>query len=343
MNNSLYQKKDGSPASSRLTSSLERINRKRSNVLRVLTYHRVAELKDSPMLDPRMISATAATFDQQMRYLAKHYRVVSLEEVLDAVEKGTCLPNRAVLITFDDAYCDFAEYAWPILRRYQLPATLFVPTAYPDQSDRAVWWDRLHRAFSFTLQAEVSSTPVGALPLKPSAERRQSLRRLHSYLKTIAHTDAMALVDEICSNLDGCQVAQKSVLSWEELRQLARDGVTLVAHTRTHPILTQLLSPEQVREEVIGSQIDLQREIGQVLPVFCYPSGAHNDTVVNILEQEGFVMAFTTLDGHNDLHRTHPLRLRRTNITQRTSPFIFRIRLLRWATYADAWRHRKSL
>jgi peptidoglycan/xylan/chitin deacetylase (PgdA/CDA1 family) len=153
----------------------------------------------------------------------------------------------------------------------------------------------------------------------------------------------MALVDEICSNLDGRQVAQKSVLSWEELRQLARDGVTLVAHTRTHPILTQLLSPEQVREEVIGSQIDLQREIGQVLPVFCYPSGAHNDTVVNILKQEGFVMAFTTLDGHNDLHRAHLLRLRRTNITQRTSPLIFRIRLLRWATYADAWRHRKSL
>ena len=83
-----------------------------------------------------------------MGYLARHYEVVSLEEVLKAVEKETCLPKRAILITFDDAYCDFTDYAWPILRRLRLSATIFVPTAYPNQPYRGFWWDRLHRAFS---------------------------------------------------------------------------------------------------------------------------------------------------------------------------------------------------
>jgi peptidoglycan/xylan/chitin deacetylase (PgdA/CDA1 family) len=316
------------------------IFRPRRSMLRVLTYHRIADPKDAPLLDPRLISATPAAFERQMRYLAKHYRVVSVEEVLFAVESGTRLPERAILITFDDAYCDLTQHAWPTLKRLRLPATIFVPTAYPDQPERAFWADRLYRAFFHTPLTQLPSTPMGPLSLNTPAERRHSLRRLHSYLRTIAHTQAVTVIDEICAQLDGSYVVQKSVLSWEELRQLAREGVTLGAHTRTHPMMTQL-SPEQIREEIIGSHSDLQREIGGALPIFCYPNGTHNDTVVDILRQEGFVIAFTTLDGHNDLHDTDPLRLRRTNITKRTSPVVFSIRLLRWATYVDAWRHRK--
>ena len=111
-------------------------------MLRVLTYHRVAKPNDTPTLEPRLISTTPAMFAQQMRYLARHYAVVSLEDVLHAVTTGMRLPKRAVLITFDDAYRDVGDIAWPILQRYQLPATLFVPTWYPAQPERALWWDR---------------------------------------------------------------------------------------------------------------------------------------------------------------------------------------------------------
>ena len=96
---------------------------RRPGLLRVLTYHRVAELADRPDLDPRLISTTPAVFDQQMRYLAGHFKVVSLNEVLETLKGGKRLPDRAVLITFDDAYCDFTDYAWPILKRHKLPVT----------------------------------------------------------------------------------------------------------------------------------------------------------------------------------------------------------------------------
>lgn len=312
-----------------------------NNTLRVLTYHRVADPEDSRMLDPRLISATPAAFEQHMRHLARHYQVVSLEEVLNTVEKRTRLPNRAVLVTFDDAYHDFTEFAWPILKRYRLPATMFVPTAYPDQPDRAFWWDRLYRALTFTAQMELDPTPIGCLPLRSSEERHQSLRRLQNHTKTLAHAEAIALVDEICSKLDNGQSSRQSILSWEELRQLVREGVTLGAHTRTHPILTQL-PPEQIREEISGSQRDLKREIGAVLPIFCYPDGGHNEDVVNVLSEEGFVLAFTSLDGQNDMSKAQYLRLRRTGISRRTSPTIFRLRLLRLISYVDRWRHRKK-
>jgi len=309
-------------------------------MLRVLTYHRVANLHDSPNLHPQIISATPANFTKQMRFLTKRYRIVSMPEVLEAIAKKERLPQRAVLITFDDAYYDFGEVAWPILKSLNLPATLFVPTAYPDQPARAFWWDRLYRAAMNTARIELRSTPVGILPLADIKMRQQSLKRLQNYIKKIPHGEAMALIDEICDKLDSTALAQKSVLSWNELRQLAKEGVTLCAHTQTHPIMTQL-STEEVRQEVVRSQNDLQREIGAALPIFCYPGGSHDDTVVKILKEEGFAAAFTTLKGQNDLCTTDPLRLRRTNMTRRTSLPIFRLRLLRVGAYLDRWRQKR--
>ena len=310
-------------------------------MLRVLTYHRVADPRDTPMLHPGMISATPAIFAQQMKYLAKHYRVVSMAEVLQAVEQGAALPRRAVLLTFDDAYHDFGDLAWPILRRYRLPVTLFVPTGYPNRPERAFWWDRLYQAITYTTQTVLRDTPLGLLPLATSEQRHTSLRRLQNALKTMPHPEAVALIEVVCTTLGVAPLLQRSVLTWEELRQLANEGVTLGAHTQTHPVMTQL-SPQQVRLEIAGSQQDLRREIGHVWPIFCYPSGHHDEVVLQVLQDEGFVLAFSTLAGHNDLHAVDLLRLRRINITRRSSQPIFRLRLLRVGAYLDMWRRRKQ-
>ncbi len=145
-------------------------------MLRILAYHRVAKLRDTPAVDSRSVSATPGGFAQQMEHLARFYRVVSMPEVLEAVEKGRPLPKRAVLITFDDAYADFAEIAWPILKQFRLHATMFVPTAYSNQPERAFWWDRLYQAFAATSRTKINVSPLGHLPLLPPDQKRRSLR-----------------------------------------------------------------------------------------------------------------------------------------------------------------------
>jgi peptidoglycan/xylan/chitin deacetylase (PgdA/CDA1 family) len=93
------------------------------------------------------------------------------------------------------------------------------------------------------------------------------------------------------------------------------------------------ISPEEAREEVVGSLRDLEREIGSVLPIFAYPSGGFNDAVVRVLEQAGVKLAFTTRRGINDLCRPDPLRLRRINVGQRTTLAALRAQLLPWLRY----------
>jgi peptidoglycan/xylan/chitin deacetylase (PgdA/CDA1 family) len=292
-------------------------------------------------VDSRSVSATPEGFAQQMEHLARFYRVVSMPEALEAVEKGRPLPKRAVLITFDDAYADFAEIAWPILKRLRLAATIFVPTAYSDQPELAFWWDRLYQAFAETSGTMINVPPLGHFPLLSPDQKRRSLRTIQNHVTTIPHCEAMRLVDSLCAELGPSCAQGGSVLTWKQLRELAREGLTLGSHTRTHPIMTQV-APEQMRKEVQGAQEDLQREIGACLPIFCYPNGNHNDTVVSVLREQGIRLAFTTLSGPNELDSLDPLRLRRTVIMPRTTPAIFCLRLLRLGIHLDAWRDRKQ-
>jgi peptidoglycan/xylan/chitin deacetylase (PgdA/CDA1 family) len=294
-----------------------------ADVLRVLTYHRVLEPTDRSDPRPASISATPTTFERQMRHVAKHYRAVSAEEVLAAVQGEGSLPPKAVLVTFDDAYRDFGEVAWPIMRRHRIPATLFVPTAFPDHPELEFWWDRLDRAF------------------RSAARPARELRELEAQIKMAPHADAMRTVAEVCVRLGASDVRASRVLAWRELRELAKDGATLAPHTRTHPALSRL-TLDQARAEIRGSRDDLRREIGDVMPIFAYPFGAHDDHVVRLMREEGFELALTCIDGHNRLTRTDPLRLCRTNVSMRTSALIFRARLHPAVAMVDRWRHRQE-
>lgn len=284
-----------------------------SDLLRILTYHRVDHPERVPFLSPELNSATPEGFDEQMRYVAEHYQPVSPQDLLDFFDHQRPLPPRAVMVTFDDAYRDFAEHAWPVLKRYNIPVALFVATDYPDQPKRSFWWDRLYSALGQTRVQAVETPFQPSLPLATPAQRTRAFRLLRNYVKTLPHEQALLWVDEFCARLGVVDAGRNHVLSWDELRALAADGVTLGAHTRSHPMLNRV-SLQTVRHEVAGSLNDLRRQIGRALPIFAYPGGGLSDDVVNVLKDEGFALAFTTVRGLNALPTADRLRLKRINV-----------------------------
>ena len=307
---------------------LERTDRRRGALLRVLTYHRVDQPAGHPGMSPRLLSATPQDFARQMRYLARNYDVVAMQDVLNLRLQGRPLPARAVLITFDDAYQDFAEHAWPVLRELHLPVTVFVATAYPDQPRRSFWWNRIHQALARTACARLASA-AGTFRLQRGAQRIRAFNRLCLHIKSLPHAAAMQFVDEVCDQLRA-PPATEFVLSWDALRRLARQGVTLGAHTQTHPLLHRI-PVELVEQEVAGSFADLQREVGGTPPIFAYPGGKFDAAAVERMEQLGIRLAFGTGKTINDLSRPDWLRLRRLHVGSSASDAIFRLRLLaRW-------------
>lgn len=107
-------------------------------VVPVLCYHRFAENCKSALCTPTSI------FDQQMRYLKdNHYRVISLNELLDFLNYLHTIPKRSVLINIDDGYRSAYDIAYPILKKYGFTATLFIYTDFVDAGRNAITWDQL--------------------------------------------------------------------------------------------------------------------------------------------------------------------------------------------------------
>jgi len=304
---------------------MERWKDRRPGVLRVLMYHRIDWETNRPHLNPALLSADPETFAQQMEHLARRYHVVSIDEVVAALADHRRLPRRAVLLTFDDAYQDFAEHAWPTLKRHGLPATLFVATGYPDRPERAFWWDRLQHAL-LEPAGDVVDTPCGQLALTDAPARERALRRIVQRAKELPHAEAMAMIDEVCRQLSA-PASPNPVLSWDELRRLAAEGVTLGAHTCNHPLLNRL-AIEEAREEMVQSQRTLEAELGTLRPIVAYPAGGISPEVIETARRAGFVLGFTTQRGLNHLRVSDPLRLRRINVGRHTPHAAWRAQLV---------------
>jgi peptidoglycan/xylan/chitin deacetylase (PgdA/CDA1 family) len=315
-------------------------------VLRVLTYHRIGDPTDTPDLDPLLVSATPEAFGLQMAHLRRWYHPVGIEEIIEAFETGRRLPSRSVHVTVDDAYRDFRDVAWPILRREGIPVTVFVPTAYPGALDRSFWWDRLHResvgrdGWSERLRQVVRARALSV----PGRDDHMDVRAI---LRRLPHGTADSVMDqayeEVVSNGGGrtVETLAPAVLGWDDLRELQREGVSFGAHTRHHVALP-CVDLASIRVEIRRSLADLTRELGPSRWPIAYPYGMCNATVARIAHEEGCILGFTGEDGLNRPGTTDPLRMRRSNITMRTTPSVFAVRMLPWCANIDRWRRRRQ-
>ncbi len=308
---------------------VERWNRHRS-LVRVLAYHRIDDAADDDPYYPGLISASPANFAAQMNCIANRYHVCSMADVVAAANNECSLPGNSVLLTFDDATTDFATHAWPVLKSHGLPATVFVPTAYPDDHSLHFWWDRLYRAVVRSPHNTNIITPInGTVTLQSSAQRTQIFRQLKEFLKTIPHSEFQRIMAQITESANVADPDRNNVLGWDALRDLQRAGVTLAPHTHSHPMLNQL-PVDEIENEVRTSCDVLTREINDISRTLAYPAGGISDDVVTTMASEGIELGFTTQRGVNDQRFREPFRLRRINVGARTTLGLLRMKLANW-------------
>ena len=327
------------PLAGAASTLVDRALPRRRGVLTILTYHRVDEPDARPDLMPSLISATPAGLAAQIAMVAREFDPVSMRDVLAALDDPRRLPRRAVLVTFDDGYRDFASNAWPVLQAASVPATLFVATAFSADPSVRFWWDRLWAAVRTTSRTSLE-TPVGVFPVGADAAT-STVGQLRAWLKDLDHDATLSEVARIVDALDiaGDATTEPAVLDWDDLRRLAREGVTLAPHTRHHPLLDRV-DIERAVDEIAGSSKDLERETGAIaapVPVLAYPSGAHGESAVEAARRAGMELAMTTRRGGNDMRRADRYRIRRINVGGRASVPLVRAQLA-WAGALDVVR-----
>lgn len=302
--------------------------------LHSLLYHRVRVREGwQPDFAEELISASPAAFERYLRYLARYCSPVGADQVRAALAGDQVLPARAVLVTFDDGYRDFAEHAWPLLKQYRIPCVLFVPTAFPEDRTRLFWWDALWQLVTRTRKKAVAYGADGVLPLHTEAQRERAYVVLSQWLKTQSPASRRSWLEALSARLQvsPSMTAGAEVLTWEELRSLVRDGLVVAPHGRNHELLDQV-DAVQLRDEIAGSRDDITRQIGECPPLFAYPNGNFDARALRVLGETGYSCAFTTIGGRDTLPTRQPFMLRRE-----TSRSLLRLGVKLEPTVA-AWR-----
>jgi peptidoglycan/xylan/chitin deacetylase (PgdA/CDA1 family) len=275
----------------------------RSNRLAILMFHGVEGEVLSPPCD---YVIDAATLRRDLKYVRRHFNVLPLEEALARLRDGT-LPKRAATVTFDDGTRNLLTHAAPVLRDLQVPAAVFLATGPMGTGDK-LWPDRLWHSFAETKTPEIDLMAIGLgiCSLRSDAERVQARDAVIQHFKTLPDSERIAAVESLVAAL-GVQVEAYGgpfqMLSWEEARDLASDGlVSLYPHTVTHPILSRC-SDEKVEYEINQSCRAVMRETGSAPTVFAYPNGRVQDfdeRAKTALRNNGIQWALATTNGFAD-------------------------------------------
>lgn len=271
------------------------LNRKR---LTVLLYHGVTDKPASAHLDN--LHVPARQFHRQMAWLRRKYNPVSLEQVVDALHGACELPSRPLLVTFDDAYRNNLDQAWPILRELNIPITLFVPTDFLD-NPQSYWAEEL--------EWRIASTTAICVPwlgdvlwLRTPGGRQPVFKRICDDLRDLPPAQRESAWQELRHQLpvDNSKCIQlEARMTWDELCNFSgQTGVAIGSHTISHAILPGL-PPDKITFELEQSKRELESKLGRNVVAFAYPSGSWTTQVRELTEKVGYACAFTARPGTN--------------------------------------------
>ena len=218
-------------------------------------------------------------FREHLAFLKQHHNVVPLADVVRALRGGAPLPERAAVITIDDGYRSIYTVAYPALREFGLPASVFLTTAFVDNREY-LWTDRVefavNRAAASVVDLEVGTTAL-SLDLRTTAGKRAAESRLRGLLKSMPQESRPGALEAIERATGGTLLdaaggtSLYEPLTWDEAAEMARAGlVSIGSHTHTHVIIARC-DPARAAEELRTSKRIIEGRLGMPCTALLLP------------------------------------------------------------------------
>jgi peptidoglycan/xylan/chitin deacetylase (PgdA/CDA1 family) len=272
--------------------------------LGIVTYHHIADEDPAYPYDPGVADATPAQFRRQMEMLARYCSPIGIDELIRGLE-GAPLPKNPVMVTFDDGYRSCHDVALPILRAVGVRATFFVSTAFVEER-RLYWWERIALVLSRTTRDRATI----AYPVNIQIERGDpnNQRNLNELVKCTPSLDIDRFIDELSAAFGvdlsrdlEARHADDLIMSWDQVRALARAGMDVESHGRRHRVL-QTLDATALADELAGSRTDLEAQLGRPVRAIAYPVGrriANDHKIRTAVAAAGYRVGLTNSSGAN--------------------------------------------
>ncbi len=266
----------------------------------VLMYHGV--IPDNCSIDAWTL-VKESEFLRQIEYISREYEAIPADQlVARSSVRSPKSRKEKVIITFDDGYRNNYLIAYPILKKFNVPALIFLPTHFIGRKE-LLWFDKVIYAIqsSGCNAIDLRKVGIGFIKLNGDdpASRWDKIEALLTKMKSLELQEREVVIQEITQVLkpDYSCADMFSFLEWSEIKEMVNSGLlSFGSHGHRHQILTQL-PYEEVFEEIFTSAKILKKDIGVEPIFFSYPNGELNPQIVKVLKRAGFRYAFTTKEG----------------------------------------------
>lgn len=288
----------------------------------ILTLHHVRPRRPDAFQPNRLLEVTPKFLEKLLRRLVRaRVDVISLDEMHQRFITGD-FKRRFVCITFDDGYKDVKEFAYPLLKKYELPFAMYIPTGFPDRLGE-MWW--------LALEAVIAqNSRIGAVingkdqffDCGSIREKRELYDAVYGYVRSMKTEDELRkFVRDLCATyrVDIASFCRDLCMDWQELAEMAADPlVTIGAHTVNHMMLKKIPSDDVARAEMEMSRSVLEAALGKRPEHLAYPVGdptSAGPREFRIAAELGFKTATTTRPGVLfKAHRDHLTALPRISV-----------------------------
>ncbi len=261
------------------------LRREKGGVLRILVYHRI--IPEGKSISP---AVSRKNFLKQLEYLKKHYRVISLDEGIRRFKEKN-LPPRTVCITFDDGYRDVFTEAFPCLKKFNLPFTLFLSSGLIEEG-KLSWTEKINQAVENTTLSFLKLSWKGGIsyPLRSFQEKKIFCEKIEEELLQVSPSLREKIMEEILSQT-GESKSPSLMLNWDEIKKMWESGLLgLGSHSLTHPVMIYL-SEEELKKEVVLSKKLIQEKISAPVKGFSYPSATFDERVIEKIKEADYEYA----------------------------------------------------
>ena len=265
----------------------------------------------------------ADVFENQIKFLKEKFGVISLKEYVETMNGGGKERQRnPVILTIDDGYADNYQIAYPVLKKYSVPATIFITTDFVTKREW-LWSDKLQyilkstgkKKFVFGIDGEEKPFDVETFE-----GWHKTQLKIFNYCRRISEDEKNEAIRRLSFDLRVSVPKQTTdeflPLTWDQIREMSGNGIDFGSHSCSHPIMSRLTRTQLVYE-VLNSKREIEERTGKEVNTFCYPNGGRddfNDEIIEILRKASYRAAVTTISGANRLDEKDPYRLKRKTI-----------------------------
>jgi len=259
----------------------------------ILMYHSISSELDRKWIDPD-IDIPVETFEEQMHYLMKNCKVVSMDHLCESIRSNSPIEPKTVVITFDDGYRNNLQNAVKILEKYKLPATIYLATGYVSRGETQ-WIDELYTYFKYRTLNYLELGGIGKVNLSTCNDSKEAYERLKYLLIERNTGDRRLLLNQVKEQLCSSSIPPRLTLDWQELSKSLKEcpNISLGVHTKNHVDLTNL-GEEAIDNQINQSMSDVLKNTSLEVKHFSYPYGRWNQLIRKRVEQAGLLSAVAT-------------------------------------------------